>query len=136
MVKKKIYNDPPPPPPPLSCHIFCFNTKRDHIYHLAKIAFLTRTISWSLHKVQLPADLRLVHENCSTKFIREVGQKCHQSRLVGLAFCTKLYKKLAVSQMDVSHCFSRIDLKNGVAGKRLNFALLPPCSQKVLEILI
>ena len=32
-----------------------------------------------------------------TKFSGEVGIKCHQSYSVALVFCTKLYKKLAVS---------------------------------------
>ena len=37
------------------------------------------------------------------KFSGEVGIKCHQSCTVALVFCTKLYKKLAVSLCSFSH---------------------------------
>ena len=37
-------------------------------------------------------------ENCMTKFIGKVGQKCQQCWTVALVFCAKLYRKRAVSR--------------------------------------
>ena len=42
-------------------------------------------------------------ENRQKEFRCEVGLKCHQSCLVALAFCTKLYIKLAFSLCSFSH---------------------------------
>ena len=42
-------------------------------------------------------------ENRQKEFRCEVGLKCHQSCLVALPFCTKLYIKLAFSLCSFSH---------------------------------
>ena len=55
---------------------------------------------WSLLKAPFKTDLLV--KTVWKIFSGEVGIKCHQSCLVALVFCTKLYTKLAISQCSFS----------------------------------
>ena len=58
------------------------------------------------------------------KFSGEVGIKCHQSCTVALVFCTKLYKKLAVSLYSYFHNFFPFNFQTANA-LVLKFGTLP-----------
>ena len=59
-----------------------------------------------------------------TKFSGEVGIKCHQSCLVALVFCTKLYIKVAVSLCSFSQFSFPFNFKTATA-LVLKFGTLP-----------
>ena len=59
------------------------------------------------------------------KFSGEVGIKCHQSCLVALVFCTKLYSKLAVSLCLFSHFSFAFNFRTANA-LVLKFSTVPP----------
>ena len=63
-------------------------------------------------------------ENRVKKFRAEVGIKCHQSCLVALVFCTKLYIKLAVSLCSISQFSFPFNFRTGNA-LVLKFGTLP-----------
>ena len=58
------------------------------------------------------------------KFSGEVGIKCHQSCTVALVFCTKLYKKLAVSLCSFSQFSFHFNFQTANA-LVLKFGILP-----------
>ena len=63
--------------------------------HFVKVVFCENDFLVSL-QTSIPNES--AGENCVEKFSRKVGEKCHQSCLVAMVFCTKLYRKLAVSK--------------------------------------